>query len=525
MIYGYACSGLSEVLVSIEVDVSTTIPSWDIVGLPASEVRESRERVKIAIRNSGFVWPNKKVVVNLAPSDIKKTGAGLDLPIAIAILQFTKQIELVDVPIMALGELQLNGVIRPVLNAMPAIMHSMYYEISHYILSSKNIIHVPQVKKGRMLPLHRLKDLKLKYEWKDISVSISSDSEKTPFNSTDISLAELSHCNRLKRAVQISATGRHNIALYGAPGTGKTAAAFRIGTFLPKLRYDQSLILSSLYARSNTFISEECNSISDKKAFITIPPIRKPHHTASVEAMVGSVGTQSIGEVSLAHFGVLILDEAPEFKMKVLQSLREPLDTQRICISRVQNKQVYPADFLLILTCNLCPCGNLGAMDTNNNEEYSTIPWINGSLCMCSEQDIFRYWKRIGGALWDRIDIKFKTSHRGFSDSEEEDEDMRIKDITNKKQEIICALHRQKDRFKGVNISHNSRVESSQIGKYFIVSRDAHSFITKIARCGISERGRAALYKVGRTIADLYDSEIVCVAHIEEAMGFIKNPF
>ncbi len=563
MVFGYAFSNLDTILVSVEVDISVTLPSLEVVGLPASEVREARERVKAAVRNSGYVWPNKKVLVNLAPSDLKKRGAGLDLPIALAILRESGQIPSLEFPIMALGELQLNGVIRPVNNALAAVICAVNEGVSHFIVAKQNAADVLCVRTGSLCAIHTLSDLKnlpteqnenlhyvqSEYDsspnnqilkknfliWQSAKDSVNkTHNEQHSFADDKLSFRDLSYCNELKRAAQIAAAGWHAMLLCGIPGTGKTAAAMRIPTFLPILSYKQSLEVSNIYARAGLLSpiiqsphDKASDSISD--GLIRYPPIRQPHHSASLEAIIGSTVAQSIGEVSLAHLGLLILDEAPEFKTKVLQALREPLDTQKVQISRVGTKTTYPANCLCIFTCNLCPCGNRGKPLTHKKQDdMNAGAWQSNTVCMCSEQDVFRYWKRIGGALWDRIDIKVQTKYKDPSlIHEEEPLAQRIRDVSERQKAIQCALRRQKERFSAYDNAQssdctmrNGHASSDNVTQNFSLTDAAKHYIKHRAGSIMSDRSRMSVCKVSRTIADLEDDDMICEAHVEEALHF-----
>ncbi len=547
VVFGYAFSALETILVSIEVDISVTLPSLEVVGLPASEVREARERVKAAVRNSGYVWPNKKVLVNLAPSDLKKRGAGLDLPIALAILRESGQIPRLDFPIMALGELQLNGVVRPVNNALAAVICAVNEGVSHFIVSEQNASDVLCVRSGSLCAIGKLSDLQdlprhnanlsnaqeaaepspSRLVWKPAglphataSTGGATEDEEASFVEGELSFRDLSYCDELKRAAQIAAAGWHAMLLCGIPGTGKTAAAVRVPTFLPMLSYKQSLVVSNIYACAGLLTT----SVSPQRdGLIRRPPVRQPHHSASLEAVIGSGVAKSIGEVSLAHCGLLILDEAPEFKTKVLQALREPLDTREVQISRVGAKTAYPANCLCILTCNLCPCGNRGKPPAKLEEDSGA--WHNNAVCMCTEQDVFRYWKRIGGALWDRIDIKVQTCYKDASLlHEEEPIAQRLRDVAEKQQAVRRALCRQKERFAGRNARsssyhmRNAHAAADDIGRSFAFSAAASACVKLRAGSTMSDRARISLCKVSRTIADLEDDDMVCEAHVEEAL-------
>lgn len=504
MIYAFAPLGIKGKIVQVEVDIGGALPGVEIVGLPSSEVKEAKDRVKIGLRNSGFSWPKRRIFINLAPADVKKKGAGFDLPIALAILVVTKQIPEFESPVLAIGELQLNGNVRPVRGALPAIITALEQGIERFIAHRENTQECAVTRYGSYLSVHCLKDLQQARHWgRKAEGQDEDDNDEDIFNKRkQLSLADLSHCPYLKRAAQIAAGGRHNILFCGPPGTGKTASAIRISSLLPQLDFKDSLELSSLYSQNGHSL---LNS-----GLITERPLRIPHHTASVEGMIGSSTTSSLGEISLAHHGILLLDEAPEFRGRVLQSLREPLDQHRVLISRAGQKWDCPADFQLVLTTNLCPCGNQGK------------PQNSGEWCLCSEQEVFRYWKKIGGALWDRIDIKFATSYR--QTVVEESLTQRYHDMVQKKQAVIRAVEIQKERYRAAGLEDrwNARCPSEKL-QLFRLSSEAHAALqTALSTLGISERRKAVLYRVSQTIADLAADDYITETHISEAVELVN---
>lgn len=555
MIYGYVTMGYEGVLVSIEVDMTNSIPGLEIVGLASNEVKEAKERVRIAIRSSGFHWPGKRIFINLSPADIKKKGAGFDLPIALAILEASGQIQASAMNIMALGELQFNGNVRPVRNVLAATSCAIDNGIHHMVISSLNARESFALDTMQCCVVGHLSDIKTSiqflqkemYEKKmgdmqsvsnarfDSSADVRFDSsavvhtiggenahkKKMATEHKKPSVSDLSFCDDLKRVIQIVAAGRHNVHFSGIPGSGKTASAMRISSLLPSLHYRESLEVSKIYALSNgnyhsrhTSLRNDSSQNANREAvLITERPIRIPHHTASVEGIIGSAVTLVPGEISLAHTGILILDEAPEFKMQILQSLREPMDSHEVHISRASQKWQCPADFQLVLTSNLCPCGNLGR------------PSSSGQWCLCSEKEIFKYWKRIGGAIWDRIDIKYKTQYK----HRDKEESMACRLAGEKKMydEVQQALMIQKERSEHSGIFWNARYELVDIEKYFFINDDAGLCIqAAVRKYGASERGRMMVAKIGRTIADLDQSEYVLTRHIDEAvfLAFSVNP-
>ncbi len=505
MVYAYAPLGLKGKLVQVEVDICGSIPGVEIVGLPSSEVKEARERVKIAIRKSGFVWPQKKILINLAPADVKKQGSGFDLPIALGILIATKQIAGFEHAVMSCGELQLNGTIRPITAGLSAVIAALEYGITHFVFHESNTKEGSITQHGSYLTIGHLSELQQSYTWSTSGgLCDEIDGHDSLIENTNgVGMADLSYSKSLKRVMTIAAAGRHNVLLCGPPGTGKTASAIRLASLLPKLSFAESLEVSSLYSQSGISI--------EKKGLIQQRPVRIPHHTASVEGMIGSSSSNALGEISLAHLGVLLLDEAPEFKARVLQALREPLDQHTVLISRAGQKWECPADFQLLLTTNLCPCGNFGK------------PQSLGEWCMCSEQEIFRYWKKIGAALWDRIDIKFSTQYR--TQGKEENKLVRLHDMVQRKIAVRNASDIQKQRYEEAHLHNrwNSRCPSDRVYSLFSFSKEAHRSIQHaLTSLGISERRKVVLYRVAQTIADVENEISICKQHVDEAVQLVN---
>lgn len=530
MVYGFAAMGYDGILVSIEVDMNNSIPGLEIVGLASNEVKESKERVRIAIRSSGFHWPGMKIFVNLSPADVRKRGAGFDLPIALAILGASDQVDLNLVEVMGLGELQFNGRVRPVKHVLAASSCAVMNNIDKMIVSSENAPEVFALKDINCCVVDDLAELRSRLHFKtreefetgleviaehDISFDEEiNDDAVAKTGKKVLALSDLSFCDALKRAVQVVAAGRHNIHFCGVPGSGKTASAMRIPSLLPALSYEESLEISKIYASCNVYYksasSQHENEIQGKvrtcNNLIEERPIRMPHHTASVEGIIGSAVKMMPGEISLAHTGVLILDEAPEFKMSILQALREPMDSHEVNISRSGHKWQCLADFQLVLTSNLCPCGNLGKSNTS------------GQWCLCSEREIFNYWKRIGGAIWDRIDVKFKTKLN--TDNKSEPVEDRVRKEKKMYDEVQGAIAIQQERAKKSGIMWNGRYRLMDIDKYSLIDEQCRNVIQKaVLAHGASERGRIIVSRVARTIADLEGSSHVHISHIEEAIA------
>ena len=494
-----AIAGIDAVEVSVEVNVAGGGLGLFIVGLPDNTIKESEERIHAAFENSGFKLQTKKTVVNLAPADLRKEGSQYDLPIAIAILVATEQIqsELIDGS-MFIGELSLNGTLRPVKGVLPLVALARDKGLKRVFMPLENCAEgavvegIECIGVGSLLELCEILSGRMPYTAAEHIISASQSEEESLYAED---FADVKGQVYVKRALEIAAAGGHNVIMVGAPGSGKTMLARRMPTIMPPMTMEEAL--------ETTKIHSVAGKIGSHRGLISERPFRAPHHLTSQVALIGGGQSPQPGEVSLAHNGVLFLDEMPEFGRSVLEVLRQPLEDRHINISRAKYSVDYPANFTLIASMNPCPCG------------YYNHPTKE---CTCSTAAVHRYMAHISGPLMDRIDIHIEVvpvSIAEMSTTERGEPSSQIR------RRVVAARDIQRQRFEGLDIHCNAMMNSSMLRKFAPLDRACSELLElAMARLNLSARAYDRIIKVARTIADLEAKPNIEPQHISEAIGY-----
>ena len=497
--------GVEALPVIVEVDVSFGLPVFTMVGLPDASVRESRDRVRTAIRNSGFEFPGHRITVNLAPADIRKAGASYDLPIALGVLAASGVIEprLID-GVVLLGELSLDGTIQPIRGVLPVAVAAKREGKVAILLPRANAAEASVVEGLKVLPVDSLVEAveALNGGLKDVAALVKAGSRTDRTDARGCAdpepdFADVLGQSMAKRALEIAAAGGHNALLIGAPGGGKTMMARRLPGILPALDFDEALDCTSVHSVAGT--------LPPGTALMHHRPFRAPHHTISEVAMVGGGSIPRPGEISLAHNGVLFLDELPEFDRRVLEALRQPLEEGRVTIARSARTSSFPARFMLVAAMNPCPCGFLGD---------------RRRACRCSDPQIQRYASRISGPLRDRIDLVVEVPAIGSGVRHDRSaHDCETSAVIRAR--IVEARQRQQVRFGSASQRLNRQLEGGELTEYCrLDARSTHVLDAAIQKFCLSARGCDRVLRVSRTIADLADSQGIATEHVAEALQY-----
>ena len=489
-----AVLGIDAYKVEVEVDISSGLPSFDLVGLPEGAVRESKVRVRSALKNSGFPHPvnSRRITVNLAPADIRKGGTAFDLPIALGLLGafgFIPPSEFLEG--VFVGELALSGELKPIRGALSIASMAKDEGYKRLFLPLANAAEASVVGGIEVHGIHSLGELVdfLRGEIELLPVEWCAETEVP--GSFELDLSDVKGQYFAKRALEVAAAGNHNLLMLGPPGAGKTMLARRLISILPPLSFEESLETTKIYSVSGLLGS---------RGLIRERPFRSPHHTISDAGLVGGGAVPRPGEISLAHNGVLFLDELPEFRKNVLEVLRQPLEERRVVISRASVSLEYPANFLLVAAMNPCPCG------APNGE------------CSCRFQEVQRYRNRISGPLLDRIDLQIFVPSVPFSDLKGRELGESSAQV---RERVFRARERQADRFRGLSIKNNSEMGARHLREFCPLDSSSLQILERaISKLGMSARAYHRIIKVARTIADLEGSEDIAPPHIAEAVNY-----
>ncbi len=489
-------NGMEGCIVNVEIDLSNGLPGFDIVGLPDAAVKESRERVRAAIKNSDFLFPQKRITVNLAPANIKKEGSVFDLAIAAGILKAGMYIENDRLDETAfLGELSLDGSIKGIRGVLPMCLELLKGGSTTAVVSTENADEAALIKGLKVIAVSDIKEMVNYLNGKLEILPYAAEPDKLPTNphNEDFDFADVKGQETVKRALEIAAAGGHNVVMIGPPGSGKTMLARCLPSILPDMAFEESLEVTKIYSVAGL--------LKDRHALITKRPFRSPHHTMSQAALIGGGRIPHPGEVSLSHYGVLFLDEMPEFQKNVLEVLRQPLEDESVTISRVSGTITYPAKFILISSINPCPCGFFGD---------------ESGKCTCTPMQVKNYIGKISGPLMDRIDLHIEVSPVKFSDISESktaESSAAIRQRVNKARSI------QLERYRKEGIFFNSQLKVRQMSKFCSIGRQEKELLRHaFERFNLSARAYNRILKVARTIADMSGSAAIGAEHIAEAI-------
>ena len=487
--------GMDSYMIEVEADISTGLPAFDIVGLPDAAVKESRDRVRAAIKNCGFKFPLGRITVNLAPADRKKEGSVYDLPVLLAVLKAYNQIKVNLDDCVVIGELALDGKIRSANGVLAITITAKQNGVKNIFVPFDNAEEAAVIEGINVYGVKSLPQLIAHLTGEELIKKTVASKPKAENFSVIPDFSDVKGQLAAKKALEVAAAGGHNVLMLGSPGSGKSMLAKRLSGILPEMTFEESIETTKIHSIAGV--------IDKKNPLVTSRPFRSPHHTVSAAAIAGGGAIPKPGEISLAHNGVLFLDELPEFKRDVMEAMRQPIEDGKVTISRVSGSLTYPSSIMLVAAMNPCPCGYFG---------HPT------KQCICSQTAVRRYLNRISGPMLDRIDLHIEVppvDYSALSSTAKEETSAEIRARVNKARII------QQKRYEGTGITCNARLTPKLAKIYCKMTEDAEKYLQmSFDKLGLSARAYDRILKVARTVADLADSEIIEKQHIFTAISF-----